>query len=738
MVQCAHITSCTFHVHSLESQSPLPSRTSDQRADDYQLNMYKPLGQRQRTIRLLTLLPGSGEICCRLTVSSLEDARGRYKALSYNWDPPEKAAQQRIYFEKVGAVSVMPNLHAALCRLRDATDVVVLWVDRLCIDQKNTEERTHQVGMMRDIYTNSIEVIVWLGAEGKTGVSRQPITEFWGDERDNQHIASHLGRMYIQNQRASEDSYTGLMTNMYGAFCMISLLAQGLEASKIWYLRRLDYAPAIIQGLKALLGMSWWTRIWVVQETVVASRAIVFCGNISMPWEVFSRAAYQISRHSVELLGLIPARTYGSTLSCFYRQINEIDYTRASWNAVEPSALLPLLRKFRNRDATDPRDKVFALLGLVKYWGGSDPLEPDYNQRLSLVYLETTKHLIRGYKSLAVLSGTKASPQTLFKGFPTWLTDWNYVPPTDEADRLGTQHLYQTLGDAVGGVRLHGTTLLEIRGVRVDRISSTFSSDPPVELGQDGQNINNTNTNKAKTLHNICSEWWERVSRPASALYEYGASEIAATVWDAFWRTLCADLIYLPSAFTEKNKFRRTKPADSISFEKWRTGQDLASDHRRTSIVHGMFIDSVSEEDVEAQHNYETFHRSIECATRGRSFFLTEKGGMGLGPETCQKGDEVHLVLGSRVPMILRASDRTRKCEGKRVERLVLSAEEENVMIAAGRPGAAETLKARDRAKDSRCYEDHAGCFALVGEAYVHGIMDGNLRSEDAPRIFLV
>lgn len=148
----------------------------------------------------------------------------------------------------------MPNLHAALCGLRDDTDDVVLWVDWLCINQKNTEERTHQVGMMRDIYTNSSEVIIWLGTESETEVGRQPITEFWGDERDIQHITGHLDRMYSQSKFVSSSTAE---SNLYGAFCMISLLAQGLQASKIWYLRRLEYAPAIIQGLKTLLEMPW-------------------------------------------------------------------------------------------------------------------------------------------------------------------------------------------------------------------------------------------------------------------------------------------------------------------------------------------------------------------------------------------------------------------------------------------------------------------------------------------------
>lgn len=216
--------------------------------------MYKPLVQNKRTIRLLSLLPGSGEVTCRLTECPLEDAKGKYKALSYTWKGGTESTQQYIYCEDLGKIGVMPNLHAVLRRLRHATDVVILWIDWLCIDQDNTEERTHQVGMMRDIYANSTEVIIWLGSGGETDVSNRPIIEFWGDDRDIQHISNHLERMYSQKQHTLSPVHR---TDMYGTFCIISLLAQGLNASKIWYLRRLEYAPAIIQGLSSLLEMSW-------------------------------------------------------------------------------------------------------------------------------------------------------------------------------------------------------------------------------------------------------------------------------------------------------------------------------------------------------------------------------------------------------------------------------------------------------------------------------------------------
>lgn len=164
--------------------------------------------------------------------------------------------QQFIYCDELGKIEVMPNLYAVLRRLRHTTDAVILWIDSLCIDQNNTEERTHQVGMMRDIYANSTEVIVWLGSGSETDASDQPIIEFWDDDRDIQHINNYQERMYSKKQGTLSLAFAH-RTDMYGTFCIIWLLAQGLQASKIWWLRKPDYAPEIVHGLSSLLEMTW-------------------------------------------------------------------------------------------------------------------------------------------------------------------------------------------------------------------------------------------------------------------------------------------------------------------------------------------------------------------------------------------------------------------------------------------------------------------------------------------------
>ena len=129
-------------------------------------------------IRILQLLPsraGAGdddELQCSLEVTTLDEALP-YIALSYVWENyhhggieglipafPQGDVLLRCNGElvKIGA-----NLSSALRRLRDKTSVVRVWVDSLCINQRNVRERTHQVGLMRKIYEGSQEVVIWLG-----------------------------------------------------------------------------------------------------------------------------------------------------------------------------------------------------------------------------------------------------------------------------------------------------------------------------------------------------------------------------------------------------------------------------------------------------------------------------------------------------------------------------------------------------------------------------------------------
>ncbi|CAL8574396.1 hypothetical protein XPA_000356 [Xanthoria parietina] len=135
---------------------------------------YTPLDEKAGEIRLLTLLPGrfNAPICVTLETKVLSHANiPKYQALSYAWGSEldrlniHVVAGRGVQGVKSAALSVTRNLFEGLKHLRQTRRSTVLWIDQICVDQKNLEERKEQVLRMPDIYSLAQGVIVWLGPE---------------------------------------------------------------------------------------------------------------------------------------------------------------------------------------------------------------------------------------------------------------------------------------------------------------------------------------------------------------------------------------------------------------------------------------------------------------------------------------------------------------------------------------------------------------------------------------------
>lgn len=133
---------------------------------------YTPLPE--GCIRLLRLMPHRDEgapIQCELfDYTLLDSGKGThlYEALSYVWGSEEKP--HSVSTAK-GDLLVTTNLYMALKRLRDHSLDRILWVDAICINQGDTEERNRQVQSMAKIYAKASRVVVWL-EEATTGSDR--------------------------------------------------------------------------------------------------------------------------------------------------------------------------------------------------------------------------------------------------------------------------------------------------------------------------------------------------------------------------------------------------------------------------------------------------------------------------------------------------------------------------------------------------------------------------------------
>ncbi|KAI9878947.1 MAG: hypothetical protein M1830_010065 [Pleopsidium flavum] len=333
---------------------------------------YKAL--RNGEIRLLDLSAGetSSQLSCRIVHCSIDDPP-LFEALSYTWGPPGDSHTISCDNEDI---CVTVNLKSALLRLRSPVLQRKLWIDQICINQDELQERNEQVALMGDIYRKAQQVLIWLGEEDED---------------------SRFGLNYVQI----------LLAELQPVF------DNGLGEIKFSDLIKALGMPAIKGGAWNALGRiferTWFRRLWVVQEAALAAVATVMCGSQTVPWQDLVKVCQcQVGSHDPE------HEAHSSMLA--------IETQRERHERRLQSPFINILLLCSDFNCTDPRDKIFGLLGLTTDAG--DPmLAPDYSLSVQEVYGKVTRFLMTRDKSLAVLGDVK-EPKSL-QGLPTWTPDWS-------------------------------------------------------------------------------------------------------------------------------------------------------------------------------------------------------------------------------------------------------------------------------------------------------------------------
>ncbi|KAG4432042.1 hypothetical protein IFR05_012481 [Cadophora sp. M221] len=289
--------------------------------------MFEPLEQGQ--IRLLHIQPGTGpEIICELQVVTLASHAQKYEALSYTW------GSQDLEFEVIISKESYPvtsNLHGALKHLRrDDGQARIIWIDAICIDQKNFQERTSQVIMMADIYLNAGLVIMWLGEEITIdGISTEGVA--FALLRKIQEVFDVHGLVDLDFQLTGPD----------GDPCP----GYGLPNTQ-----SVDWVR-----LSRVFSKPYFERIWIIQEVVNARKAVLACGSVSVNWEIVRNFA-----RSVRKCGCLGNLEYDGSAPGITSVI-----AMAELKEEKGVDLIPLLVKTSGYKATKEVDKVFALMNLA-------------------------------------------------------------------------------------------------------------------------------------------------------------------------------------------------------------------------------------------------------------------------------------------------------------------------------------------------------------------------------------
>ncbi|KAH6714388.1 heterokaryon incompatibility protein-domain-containing protein, partial [Leptodontidium sp. MPI-SDFR-AT-0119] len=276
---------------------------------------YSPLSPGRDSIRLLRLLPHEDEtadIQCELFEYSLPNSCKRthlYDSLSYVWGNPEEKLP--IFIHKL-KFDVTVNLRAALSRLRNHSVERILWIDAICIDQANQEEKEHQIQSMAKIYGQANRVVVWLG-----------------EAADDSDLA--FEEIRIARGKKSANS---------------------LDSEKIQ------------QAVLALLQRPWFRRIWILQEVAAARNVLIMCGFKKIDGYVFCLGVDSLKdfyEARPDLQGLIRSVTYLIREAIFRPGYSMGSSGRSS---LDICPLGELMDMYHAHEATKRHDKVYALLGM--------------------------------------------------------------------------------------------------------------------------------------------------------------------------------------------------------------------------------------------------------------------------------------------------------------------------------------------------------------------------------------
>ncbi|KAM0800502.1 heterokaryon incompatibility protein-domain-containing protein, partial [Usnea florida] len=567
---------------------------------------YTPLVTGAREFRLFLLASGdeNESIDGAILHASLDD-HPPYEALSYTWD-------NRVSLHPINVdgctFMVTRNLLAALRRLRLPDQDRYLWVDAICINQSDILERNHQVKQMHWMYQLAERVVVWLGEHSED--SRLAI--------DQLEMISNLDPKDCASQ----------LREMAG------------------FDRHLPMGPRFGKPIDRFFLRPWWSRVWVMPEVVWASKIIVMCGDQELSWDMLLRA------HLVMKSGDRSQRTHYAG-EFFSVSIWDLFLHHVFMVNESPISLEYTLDLVRIRNATDPRDKVFAILNIIPLneWPG----EPDYSKNVVDVFTDVVKHVIHKTKKLEILRSCERIPIKTIVGrqdhfrkeyqvswiedLPSWAPDRsitrftvNLLNEHDFEDGLnpGEVEYYHTSGNSNAQYGLLAENkILTVEGICYDAIQyATKSMLPSI-----------TNMNQPAFFNQL-----EFVVNHIFKAPQGYKNDI--TREEAFWRTLIAD---------RTSKGLKASPEYAREFCEWRKSG------RQTPMAWAGYM------------------TSAQRACYGRSLFFTSKGLLGLGPEEARPTDVVAVLLGCSVPMLLR------KVESR---------------------------------------------YQVLGEAYVHGIMEGEAMEE--------
>ncbi|KAK1461604.1 heterokaryon incompatibility protein [Colletotrichum melonis] len=572
-----------------------------------------------RCIRILVLKPGPDTIPIQIELqeASIDDLP-TFEALSYVWGDPSERRQIDCSGQ---LVSITQNLHDALQHLRHPDRELLIWADALCINQEDMDERADQVQLMRDIYSRAERVVVWLGLDNEGRAPRATsLIETIHQACEDHALAKNIDLVTMAHFTPATQALEGL-----AGISIENVAAAGMRLSKP-ELKAEDW-----ETLGWLLSRPWFTRVWCVQEIVLARSSRVYVGSVSLDWVKLGVTAAWLSEQHLANDYDVPAEIENMPFDNAHAMFDTSD--------IPESTFLEILIAFRDHHATNLRDKVYGLLGLMRPKDLELFPSVDYRKSVAEVYADVVITAVTDSKTLASLCYVQHGVEYKQTDVPSWVPRWDVsgdvssildsrsLTAWKEGDKHGLPELTDFNPSSDGK--------LAVAGVRFDTIAW-------ITRALDVQDFKERSTGSEVSPHPML-DLWHLASSNMSYPQSQSEDSLMAVLMMALTLTAGVTVGYERVEELESSDDREQFHADYLKYVH--------------SLLEVSGLESSTFEPLNialSDGNASRFRVAASRACDQRCVFETAKGFYGLAPACAREGDVVVMLYGGPIPFVLR------------------------------------------------------------------------------------
>lgn len=419
---------------------------------------YSPIDSQSNEIRLLELQPGryGAPLNGLLRVVKLGD-KPKYEALSYTWGPI--VDDKYVTLDGTATLTISDNLSRALQRLRYRWRKRVLWIDQICINQSDIDERNAQGAFMGDIYGGCDECAIWLRDVDEALIIRPALfthlQQVWAMWLRTRYSDQHVDRYPLWGVTSSSNRKP--LNNQLFWSTTAALFSSKFH---ILHLALTNSSP------------SWIDRSWVRQEFCLSRRQCFYFGSrlLRSEWHAF-RVLFEWLRPQAQEIS-----DPDHVIQEFMGRIVALRALRDNLAILTGRSLLLLLSLEPELQVSDPKDKVYSLLSLLSHEEKS-LLRADYSLPCSGVFARATFNTMQGSMPGFACFAFNAhiAVSTHIDGLPTWAIDFSNLKKKRDSLYADSQPVLMDQRCRPSVSVDPGWTVLSINAIPLDFIESSFS-----------------------------------------------------------------------------------------------------------------------------------------------------------------------------------------------------------------------------------------------------------------------